>query len=91
MSAKEKAVRDAAAALHSAIVAAKGSGLVVTWPSNPDGLLHLSISETARATADATVTVVAKGVEPGSPEHVKAAQVAQKAVDGAVAEPPAKK
>ena len=88
MSAKEKAVRDAAAALHAAIVAAKDAGLVVTWPSKPEGLLHLNISETARSNADATVTVVAKGIEPGSPEHAKATQAAQKAVNS---EAPAKK
>lgn len=86
MSTKEKAVRDAALALYEAIIAARKAGLVVAWPGSVEGLCNISISETARANADATVTVVAKGVEPGSPEHTKAAQVAQKAVDG-VAEP----
>lgn len=87
MSTKEKAVRDAAVTLHAALVAAKAVGLVVVWPSSPDGLQSLAISETAKSNADATVTVVAKGVEPGSPEHAKVEQVAQKAVDAAVPDP----
>lgn len=87
----EKAVRDAAAALHDAIFAAKKSGLNVAWPARPEGLLTIAVSETAKVNEDAAVTVVAKGVAPGSPEHTKAAQAAQKAVD-TVAEPaPSKK
>lgn len=87
----EKAVRDAAAALHDAIIAAKRVGLNVTWPSRPDGLLTIPVSETAKANEDAAVTVVAKGVLPGSPEHSKATHAAQKAVD-TVGEPaPSKK
>lgn len=88
MSAKEKAVRDAAAALHHAIDQARKAGLVVVWPSSPDGLPGIAINETSKAVSDATVTVVAKGVEPGSAEHTKATQAAQKAVNG---DTPAKK
>ncbi|NGP18922.1 hypothetical protein [Devosia aurantiaca] len=85
MSKNEKAVRDAAAALHDAIVVAQKTGLHVEWPATVQGLLSISISETAKSEQDAVVTVVAKGVEPGSPEHAKAEQAAQKAVNGSSA------
>lgn len=45
----EQEVRVAAAALLAAIRDAKAFGLLVQWPSRPDGLASLAISATARA------------------------------------------
>lgn len=87
---KEAAVRTAATNLHDAIFAARKAGYRVDWPGTVEGLTSIQVSETDKANADATVTVVVKGVEPGSPEHAKAEQAAQKAVD-TVAEPATKK
>lgn len=52
MSTKEKAVRDAAVALHKAISDAKSAGLAVLWPSSPEGLAGIAISETGEVKAD---------------------------------------
>ena len=45
----EHKVRTAAAALLTAISEARAVGLVIQWPSRPEGLASLSISATARA------------------------------------------
>jgi hypothetical protein len=42
----EQAVRDAAAALSTAITEAVAAGYRVAWPSNPTGLDTIAISET---------------------------------------------
>lgn len=42
----ESRVRDAAVALHDAIIEAREQGLRVEWPANQDGLLSIAISET---------------------------------------------
>ncbi|MER9814300.1 hypothetical protein [Mesorhizobium sp. M0129] len=44
----EKAVRDAAAALHAAIAAARAAGLRVDYPTSFDALPGIAISETAK-------------------------------------------
>ena len=49
MKTKEKAIRDAAAALLDAITRGKEAGIVVSWPSKPEGLATISISETKNA------------------------------------------
>lgn len=49
MSNPETAVREAALALWAAIDAARKSGLVITWPSRPEGLTSLAISAGAVA------------------------------------------
>jgi hypothetical protein len=90
--AKEKAVRDAAAALSTAIVEAREAGLVVTWPKRAEDLPFIAISETDKANVSTQIVVEAKGVEPGSPAAATATVEAQKAVDKAVVtEPPAAK
>jgi hypothetical protein len=76
----EKAVRDAAAALHEAITDARAAGLVVGWPLRVDGLTTMAISETAKA--NVTVGVDADGVDPKT--VAKAATAAQKAADKVV-------
>ena len=48
MNAKEKAVRDAAASLHAAIVDARKAGFAVVWPRAVDGLTSIAISETGK-------------------------------------------
>lgn len=84
MKAKEKAVRDAAAALAVALAEAKEAGLVVTWPARPDGLNSIEISETAKS--HPTVTV--NGAHPEVAD--KATAAAQAAVHKAVETPPKK-
>jgi len=49
MTAKEKAVREAAAQLATAIEQAAAAGYVVTWPQSADELRRIAISETAKA------------------------------------------
>lgn len=49
MKTHEKTVREAAASLHDAIVAARRNGFDIQWPAKPDGLKSLAISETAKA------------------------------------------
>lgn len=49
MNPKEKAVREAAAALHLAFVDARKAGLTITWPRSVEGLAALAVSETAKA------------------------------------------
>lgn len=44
----ETDVREAAVKLHEAIVAAIEAGYRVPWPSSPDGLPAIAVSETAR-------------------------------------------
>lgn len=48
MSNPETAVRDAAQALHLAITDAREAGLYVAWPSSPEGLPGIAVSETKR-------------------------------------------
>lgn len=74
MKTAEKAVREAAAALHDAIAEAKKAGLVVAWPHRAEGLTSIAISETAKATG--SVKVVADPVDPAAPKVVAAAQKA---------------
>jgi hypothetical protein len=45
----EKAVRDAAAALDTAIAEAEAAGLSITWPRQRAGLAPIAISATAKA------------------------------------------
>lgn len=47
MSAEQK-VREAAAALLLAVSDAKAAGLVIQWPSKPEGLASLAISQTGK-------------------------------------------
>ena len=60
MASTEHAVREAAAVLAVAITAAKIEGYRVDWPSSADGLLAISISETAK-------------VKPAAPDESKPA------------------
>lgn len=50
MNTREKAVREAAAALSIAIADARSAGLHVQWPHSPEGLNAIAISETKKAT-----------------------------------------
>lgn len=54
----EQAVRDAALALQSAIVTAAGDGYRVHWPSGPEGLHQIAISETGKRLQPAPVVQV---------------------------------
>ena len=79
---KVTGVRKAAGDLATAIKAAREAGFAVTWPSNPDGLPSIGISETGKAKA----TVVVTTDSDVSPEAAtKATAAAQKAADDAVA------
>lgn len=49
---KEKTVRDAAAALLTAIHDARKTGLSVEWPGKPEGLATIAISATGAAQPD---------------------------------------
>lgn len=80
MSNPEKAVRDAAASLHDAIVAAKAAGLHVTWPSRPDDLPAIAVSEAKKPAV--TVKVDSNAVDPEVAE--KAAAAGQKAAERVV-------
>lgn len=66
----ETAVREAATALHEAIVAARRSGFVVAWPNYAEGLPGIAISETAKATVTkidgSPVGREADGVDPNT-------------------------
>lgn len=73
----ENEVRAAAARLHDAVAKARENGLVVTWPSRPEDLLGIAISETG--SAKVAVTVQADLVDPKV--ATKAADAAQKAAD----------
>ena len=53
MKAKEAAIREAAGALLDAINAGKEDGIVTAWPSHPDGLAVIALSENAKASAPA--------------------------------------
>lgn len=44
----ETDVREAAVKLHEAVVAAIEAGYFVQWPSSPDGLPAIAVSETRR-------------------------------------------
>ena len=44
----EQAVREAAETLHAAIMAARDSGYVVTWPRRPEDLTSIAISTTRK-------------------------------------------
>jgi hypothetical protein len=78
----EQAVRDAAAALSVAIIAAREAGYFVQWPSSPDGLAGIAISETRKA--GLTVQVNTPGVAADVTERAR--EAAQKAADGVFAE-----
>jgi hypothetical protein len=81
MNAKEKAVRDAATALHGAILDARKAGLHVRWPHTPEDLAAIAISETKKA----TVTTQVNNPDGVSPEvAAKAGVAAQKAADKVV-------
>jgi hypothetical protein len=45
----EADVREAAAGLAAAIEAARAAGYAVAWPSRPEGLAAIAISQTGRA------------------------------------------
>ena len=62
---KEKAVRDAAAALKTAIAEAEAAGYRVDWPANAGGLGAIGISETGRMKA-----APAPQAEPATAEAV---------------------
>lgn len=47
--AKEQRIREAAAALHEAILDGKAHGLHVTWPRSADDLATIAVSATAKA------------------------------------------
>jgi hypothetical protein len=87
MTNKEKAVREAAAALQTAILDARAAGLSVTWPRRFEDLPFIAISETGKGTATVSVAVPA-GAGPDA--VAKASLAAQTAVDKAP-DPPAKK
>lgn len=73
MKTAEKAVRDAAAALHEAIATAKKAGLVVAWPHRAEGLTSIAISETAKAAGSAAPKVVA--AEPRAADRTPSGKV----------------
>ncbi len=73
----EAAVRSAASALHDAIVKARGEGLSVAWPSRPEGLPAIAISETGKPKV--SLTVQTDDIAPGV--AAKAVVAAQKAAD----------
>lgn len=77
MKSKEKAVREAADALQSAIAAAKADGFVIDWPRSPEGLSAIAISETGKASV--TVGVNTRDVDPAL--AAKAGEAAQAAAD----------
>lgn len=79
--AKEKAVREAATALHAAIKDAVEAGLVVTWPARAADLDNIAVS--AGGKAHPTVAVRVEGNVPPAAE-AKAQVAAQKAVDRAI-------
>lgn len=56
MNPKEKAVRDAAASLHSAIADARKAGFAVVWPRTVEGLASIAISETGKAVTEPAKT-----------------------------------
>jgi hypothetical protein len=58
MADNEKAVRDAAAALKTAINEAVTAGYRIDWPSNAAGLDTIAISETAAVKRDAPKAAV---------------------------------
>jgi len=62
----ENAVREAAAALYDAIVAAQDEGYRVEWPANAAGLQSIAVSETAKVSekAKAGAAAVKPGDEP---------------------------
>ncbi|PWE57663.1 hypothetical protein DEM27_00165 [Metarhizobium album] len=47
----ETKIRDAAKALLEAVKEGGAAGLVVQWPTRPEGLASIAISETAKAVA----------------------------------------
>jgi hypothetical protein len=72
----ETRVREAAAALHDAILDARRAGLRVQWPAAPAGLQHIAISATARASAAAVDADPAPAAAPVAPDGPIAAAVA---------------
>ena len=60
----ERAVRELAQQLQTALIEARAAGLRVTWPSTPDGLSALVINETKEARAVDTSDVAPKRVIP---------------------------
>lgn len=83
---KEKAVRDIAVALLTAIQEAREAGMVVVWPSRPEGLSAIAVSETAKAVTTAQITTdddVPDAVL--SKATVAATKAAEKVVDNAKA------
>lgn len=81
MRSKEQAVRDTAMALHTAILAARETGLSVQWPHRAEDLPAIAISETKKA----AVTVVVNTSEAVSADvTAKAGVAAQKAADKVV-------
>jgi hypothetical protein len=76
----EAAVRSAAEALDAAIVKARAAGLVVAWPSRPEGLSAIAISETGKAKV--SLTVQTDDLPPAVAAKTVAA--AQKAADKVV-------
>lgn len=78
MRAKEKAVRDAAAALQQAVVDARDDGYHVEWPRRFEDLAFIAVSEGGNSKTNVIVTAPA-GADPAL--TAKAAAAAQKAVD----------
>lgn len=63
----ENNVRDAAAALLTAIAQARKAGYVVQWPDTPDDLARIAVSETASVAAS-VVAADAGEVAASEPE-----------------------
>lgn len=62
VSAEERAVRDAAQALHEAITNARNAGFRVHWPPSADALPAIGVSETGRLDHARTMTVAEEKV-----------------------------
>lgn len=76
----DQIIREAALALHEAIVAGAKEGYLVVWPRRPSELPAIAVNQKAQPVA----TVAVKAVD-ASPETVQRATVAaQKAVDRVV-------
>lgn len=83
--AAETAVRDAAANLKTAIDYAREHGLAVAFPTNPEGLLGIAISETGRTKVITTVAVdPAAPAAPSGETIAQAEAAAQKAANQAI-------
>lgn len=78
----EKAVRDAAMALHDAIMAARKAGYRVDYPNQVEGLPGIPVSDTAKTHPHPIVHVSGGDVTPEV--AAKATAAAQKAANKVV-------